>query len=490
VLVFVCGWLQALAVALGNIDRIVPYSAYYYGDAQVFLDYAEAVAEGNLYDNGIPFHPPFAAWCLAGMGLGLGQSLTIVTMKSALAVLAGVIGAAACALAWMLSGPASGLAAGLIVSFSFGISVLATVPGTEALYLALTLPTLILALKPGARRPRAAVIAGALTGVACLTRAEHVLLIPLFLLALLRREQDRRGNWAAGWVSKNNVLRAALFLAAAAVPLAPWTARNAALLAQMNRDDAAAAATSGAAPLEPVPVAVPVTIYGPLNFALANMPPATGEFTREALPLLDGSEHLNLRHPDHRQFVVHGYRLGWEALRADPGRAVRLLLTKLNIAWDAFALGFTAANAPAGLTGFRRPVDLFTPSSRWFRWVLPPLALVGWAALWRRNRTAAIVLATIVVHRLVVTVAFFGYVRQGMLLFPLAAVLAAFPLVRVQLDHKRIKAALIIAASAALLATAYNVWSARELRRFDIRYATIPGTDVIDHQARMELTPK
>ncbi|HEV2845411.1 MAG TPA: hypothetical protein VG477_11240, partial [Thermoanaerobaculia bacterium] len=58
-------WLHRLAFLRSNRDWSWPYTIFYEGDSEVFFDYARALLNGRLYDNGIPFHPPGFAWVLA-----------------------------------------------------------------------------------------------------------------------------------------------------------------------------------------------------------------------------------------------------------------------------------------------------------------------------------------------------------------------------------------------------------------------------------------
>ena len=110
---------------------------------------------------------------------------------------------------------------------------------------------------------RAAVLLGGVMGLGALTRAEHLHLWP-FLLVYAWLHRERQAPVARA------VVRWAGAVGVSLVVLAPWTLHNARVLQEIN------ARTPG---LEPLPVLAPVTVYGPINFAMANHAGATGGFT-------------------------------------------------------------------------------------------------------------------------------------------------------------------------------------------------------------------
>src|ERR1700712_4515978 len=65
-------WVHRLAFLRSNQDWTWPYTIFYEGDSETFFDYARALVNGKLYDNGIPFHPPGFAWVLAAVHLLVG----------------------------------------------------------------------------------------------------------------------------------------------------------------------------------------------------------------------------------------------------------------------------------------------------------------------------------------------------------------------------------------------------------------------------------
>jgi hypothetical protein len=228
--------------------------------------------------------------------------------------------------------------------------------------------------------------------------------------------------------------------------VAPWTLHNRRALARFNRDHPGLA--------EPLPTFVAVTSYGAVNFALANHPEARGGFDPRPIVGERGAA-IDFDDPRHLDLYLHGWRRGLDALRADPARTARLLAAKLAIAAEALALGFGAADRPAGLAGVRRAVDVFSPDRTWPR--VPALALLAagaWLARARWRPGAVVGLALL--HKIALCLAFFGYVRLFVHLLPFVFLLQAWAavwLVRL-LPARRWRRAVALAAAAvaALLA--------------------------------------
>ena len=204
----------------------------------------------------------------------------------------------------------------------------------------------------------------------------------------------------------------------------------------------------GCRPL-PLPARPFVALYGPLSFALAHHPGAGAGFSRAALhdppPLAGGAgryppalvaglppRNLALVYPPHACLVADGYRHGWRSIRADPAAALRRAGESLRIFWTGAALGWTGRNIPLGLDGVRAPVDLATPEPRpevkLWRIALLALCVLGVAAA--RNRAALIPWLLLLASKLLVTVLFFGYARQGAACIPALALVAALTIDR------------------------------------------------------------
>lgn len=214
--------LAGLAARVAHVllfaDRAAPPPA---GDRDFFVEGARLLADGEGFvhpfvhalgveDAASAAHPPLWIAVLAGLAkLGALSPLS--------ARLAGCVAGAVAVLliglvARRLAGPKAGLlAAG--VAAAYPAWVIADGSGmAEPLYLALVAAAVLGLLR--AREdpaPRAALLAGALVGLAALTRTEGLLLVPFAALPLL-------------WGHRRAL---ALVTVAAALTVAPWTVRNA-----------------------------------------------------------------------------------------------------------------------------------------------------------------------------------------------------------------------------------------------------------------------
>lgn len=422
-------WLHRLAFLFSNRDRAWPYTIFYEGDSRTFFHYARALLEGKLYDSGIPFHPPGFPAFLAAVHtlLGAGSGAAEIPHLGVKAVLA-LVSSLSVGLLFLLVrpylGPVVALVASLLCVWHFGLYVIAVAPVTEGLYLTLLLAALLLWSRklehplsaPGseasAKPWRAGLAFGLALGILALVRAESVLIAVLLvavglLAAVFRKERTAAAflPWilvAGGWI----------------VGVAPWTARNAVRLTQYNEAQVGRLA-------EPVPTFVPLTIYGPVNLALANRPGADGTFS--ATPVT-GSGSLDFTNARQLAFVLHGDERAWEWIRAHPADFARLVVRKWGLYFEAFKLGFTQWNWPGGLAGARRPVDVFVPDSSPTGWLLPLFVLAGLLVCLASPggpRRWALLVVLLTAAGLATTGLFFGYARQALLVMPFWLSLAA-----------------------------------------------------------------
>jgi hypothetical protein len=213
-----------------------------------------------------------------------------------------------------------------------------------------------------------------------------------------------------------------------------------------------------------------VSIYGPLNFALANDPSATGGFGTaplEAMPPLRPSAdrfppalvgppppELALVYPPHLRLVNDGYRVGLAHIAADPARFAVLAARKLAIFWSGAASGLTGYGVPGGPSGLRRAVDMVAPSGLpAVLFAIALLAACAWGALLARGQAAVVPWLLFLASKVAVTIAFFGYARQGAAVIPVVALLVAIACERATRawPPARTRTVLLAAAGACLL---------------------------------------
>jgi hypothetical protein len=405
---FAAFWLFAFllraAFILAAQDRDWPFSIFFYGDSQHFRAAAEALAGGRLYDEGIPYHPPLYPLALGALfSLLGGPAAGAATYKLLMAGL----NALGVALGWRwlraALGGEWGDLGGILLAGSFGWYLCAANFCSESLYIPLLAGTLLLLARAGGRLgSRRALALGLLTGLATLTRAEHFTLF-FFCGAAWWPARDRAR------LARDHLRDWALAAAVALVLVAPWTLRNWVRLGQWN----------AAHPAAPLPRFVPVTIYGPLNFALANQGESDGGFNLAPLVQLGGDGSLDVEHPAQHDLLLHGYRAGWRWIADHPAEALWLTGRKLSRWLDGLKLGWGSRALPGGDTGRRPAVDLFIPAGGdWLKWMLVAALALG-CTLAARGREAALRIAlAIVMHRLLVTAVFFGYVRGMMIVLP------------------------------------------------------------------------
>lgn len=420
--------LRVLFVVAGD-DRAWPYTAFYEGDSEAFFRFARALLAGGLYDNGVPYHPPGFALMLAALHflLGAGAADAEVphfAVKVALAALVGGGGVAALFLAAArpLGRPVATLAA-LLASAHFGLYVLAIAPVADGLFqllLLLAVAIFVRGLDFGRALRHGPVVAlGLVLGALALTRAEG--LGVLALVVVWGAVASARARPGGARERLRALLPWALVAGLALAVVAPWTIRNAVRLGALND-------RLGGRLAEPLPRFVPVTIYGPLNLALANHDGADGSFSRAALAEQADVARLDLTNPEHLRWLLHGDRIARAWIGAHPGDFGRLVVAKWRLYFGALRLGWTQRDLPGGLAGVRRPVDVFVPDSALGAWILAPLLALGVVRLARgsgeERRWLGLVLALSGLSLGVVAL-FFGYARLAVVVLPLWLTLAA-----------------------------------------------------------------
>lgn len=218
-----------------------------------------------------------------------------------------------------------------------------------------------------------------------------------------------------------------------------------------------------------------ISNQGALSFALANNDLADGGFSTLLLDAGSGRSapggqvsvsDFAFANPRHLRLFQEGYRIGWDYLRANPRAAAKLMWNKLTIFVAGLASGFTAWNAPLGGTGLRRPVDQFvvtwdTIASRpglVLAWRLFIVVLIAAGLAESVKRRTAGLLILVIVYKLLLNLAFYGYTRQAVSILPVTYIFVALGLVRMLPRRQRILGLLdgrlgsaVVAATAVLL---------------------------------------
>lgn len=497
--------LVRLAFWRATPDAAWAWAACFKGDAPLWLDYARALRGGAEFEAGLPLRPPAMAWLVAPFLPGPGGGFA--GLRLLMCLLGAALPPVFFAATLRRFGFGAAALVGALLAASTGLVVLSASLNNETPYLLIV--GLTLWLWPGCEgRPRALPLLawGALQGVGCLLRVEHL----LFALAggawLTGRARPASGR--PGGAGRPRARAAALLLAGFAVTLAPWQATLWARMHALNRveqplapalrapfealeevtggmpwspeahamrqalpgfgrrawadlvalhaiwrdrheivpeDFRVLSELYGYAP-RPLPALPFVALYGPLNFYLAANDSAAAGFSRagldrppaavtrrlEAPPRLDDvfpyRDGLLPAYPLHLQVLNDGYGLGLRWIAAHPARWVGLVAERARIFWEGAALGVTGWNAPYGLSGVVRKVDLVVPA-RGVAATLAQLLLLAVCAvgLWRARRRPGALAPWLLfaASRLLVALLFFGYARVGATTIPLVALLVA-----------------------------------------------------------------
>lgn len=478
---------------LATQDRGLAHSAAFRGDAPLWLEYARWFQGGPLFELGLPIHPPGTAWLVSALWDGTPDGVFALRLAWSL------MGAGAVALFTVAIhrsfGSRPAWIAGMLMAASTGLIVLSSSVDAETPYLVLVALTIVLWPAAGRSRP-ALVIVSLVHALACLVRVEHALFYAMFLIVAFRGSTDV-------------LRRVALSVAVVAVALTPWhlrawsrierfnvetpadestwtAERVMASLGEQAWDDEARAEAARlpafARPTATVFVAATVahrgrkaiaardfeilddafgyrprpigprpfvSLYGPLNFALANDPRGDGGFTRALLedpPRLSRARSaypealvaglppadLSFVYPPHLALVNNGYRIALQSMARAPIPHLQLVRRKLHRFVQGAALGFTGYGLPLGGASEPHAVDLALPSPGVRSWLWFGLVVVACAAGFASARGNPSLTPWLVFAGCKVTtaVAFFGYARQGAQIVPVVALLAALGLRR------------------------------------------------------------
>jgi hypothetical protein len=214
-------------------DRTWAYTAFFKGDAPVWLEYASALERGQPFELGLPIHPPATAYLLAFLWNGRPAGNPFLRF------------------AWVLLGALVPLLLFLAAERSFGLRVAAIAGGWAAVATGLLLlssslnnetPYLVLAVgslwfvEDLRKRPSSGRLAvwSAVNGAACLFRVEHVLFylaaLAFFAVSWIRSRGSRPRRRSVGEAGTR--VAASLFFFA--LPLVPWHATAWAAIGRFN----------------------------------------------------------------------------------------------------------------------------------------------------------------------------------------------------------------------------------------------------------------
>lgn len=478
---FLLAALVRVLFLAGTVDRDLPFSLFYYGDSRIYREFALALIRGDVFDQGIPLHPPAFAYVLSWIIAWVGERPFAI--RSLLAIGSATVVPMTYLLGRAFWGRAVGITAALLATFAFGLCVVSVSANAETIYFPLLVAQALLLVGLGdalaADRGRAAAIlmsvSGIVLGFGALTRAEHFGLAVVLPVAL-----------AIGWPAipwRRVAARSAAIAGIGVLVIVPWTLHNHRTLTQFNADNPGLA--------EPLPTWVGVSGTGPLVFALSNNANADGTFQAGVLVEAMGRGRLDLSDPAQADVYLHGDRLGWAFLVGSPGAAVSLLGRKLALASDAFALGFGLSNWPEGLTGTRRPVDVFTPDLAGWKWACLIFVAVGiWLSRPVLRRGAILWLTALYV--ISVTLASFGYARFFLQFAPFVFLFEAAALVAFASRFRHPKSRRVVAwlgAVLAVLLTVELVLAAAHPLNFRASGSVDPATGKIAQDAEVNLEP-
>ncbi len=551
-------FLLALAARLiflfNSPDQDWPHSIFYEGDAPIWVEWATAIDTARPFHFNLPIHPPGVAYLIAWSYDGV-RSSGFVGMK----LLWCVMSALACSLTYLACVPAMSrriaITASLMLVFSFNQYLLATSLNSETPYLML-LPMMVLLTLRWLASPARWTLAllGLTHGFALLLRPEHpILMLMLGTWMLLARpgSTDVQSSAASPSLLRRFGAVAMMGIISLLICL-PWTTHAIRSVRAFNTveldairfnlspvewtDDAQAAINAlpgfarldnyqfinhwaqrnsidtlqdadierffaqefGYTPRALSPLVL-ISNQGPFSFALANHPQTDGGFTRAALahPLLGPDPSFAFAFPPHNRVFNDGWRVGSAFIRDDPSTWLRNVGRKFERFADGVTSGFGAANLPLNRTGVREPVDMFVSDARLaLLWQNALLALIVTGivlALVRRMPVTPWLL--IILYKLIVTLAFYGYARQGASIAPAFFVFIAIiadvllsPLDRQQSRMMRFHPAIAIMMCAALLAG--DIFFSRRNEQPSIVGQTSPRPELISTPAASEATPK
>lgn len=513
---FAVALASRLLFLFASVERRWPHSVLYEGDALLWTDWLRAMRAGVPFEHGLPIHSPAVPHVLALFGAS-----DLPADWTPYKALWCVLSALACPILYVAALRTVGRGAAVVAcawyALSFHASVLATSLNGEALYALLVMSLVAIGTVQTKRVPgtmaRAGVL-GVLHGLATLVRAEHTLLMLLLAGWDVARRADGEGFASQ---RRGRVIAGAAMVVVSVLVCLPWSIAGTRATARMNEwadplpnydavrpawtADARAlmdslpafvrfqnvqylsalAAQAGEPSIDgarvrryfaeefgyvPGPLKTPVFVssQGPLSFALANHPDAGGGFSRAALDArFNPDPNLTFALPTHLKLYNEGYGVGLGYVRENPAAWLSLVGQKFLRFEGGITGGLGVTNVPHGRTLIRQPVDVATAQQPRAWWRAGVLLLIGVGAVRLMVAREGSEWLLIVLAKVVVTVAFYGYARQSASILPAFAVLGACGLAW-GLDWSRVGRAAIWAVPAAAVGVTM-VTDCREVTR-------------------------
>ena len=79
-LIFGLALLLRIFFLYATPDSSWPYSSYYRGDADSWIEYARAIHDGSTYEMGLPTKPPGTAWLIAALWNGRDSGIPLLKL--------------------------------------------------------------------------------------------------------------------------------------------------------------------------------------------------------------------------------------------------------------------------------------------------------------------------------------------------------------------------------------------------------------------------
>jgi hypothetical protein len=457
-IVFSAASAQRICQLANSPDCAWPHSAYYEGDATLYARFAQSLQLGSAFEYDLPIHSPGVAYLLSWMWDGRPETgLTVAKLFWC------VCGSASCAILFVIllqwCGELVALTTAMLAAASFGLTVQSCSLNADAPYTLLLLASVLLVMQFNAVPGRRGIaLLGLLSGLAVLFRPEHTLLVLMFAAYLAIRWR-RRPVYL--------LILAASFLF---VPL-PWNIRSYRAIQRFNTVEPTPI-DYASTPVRWTPEAIEylrtlpafareanfkfisylaqqrrqtvdrtmvekffrdemgyiprplwpfvfVSNQAALSFALANCAQADGGFSTALLDDASATGVFSFASPRHLRLYQDGFAIGLRWMRNNPGDAMRLMGRKLSIFASGLVGGFSPWNATLSPGGLRRAADqVATPISEHPIWSTVLLLFAALGLAFSLKSDLGRIFALVLLYKLLVTVAFYGYARQSTSVLP------------------------------------------------------------------------